>query len=290
MLLKALLLRVVVFIVRISPFKIFTIEILIRFATLRILLGRKRSPWSQIAGFAKLNGVTDTGWRYAYRYFVEQARSGTWSHLYYELPNQLNKYISIEGLSELKEATRHGRGAVLVGAHFGPSVVTFLLQQEGVVIRPVVGDQRLLQSPDIPRVRRRLTSSRRRTFFGQEMQSFEAKKSERDLVRYVRQGGVVSMLIDYPRPRVGGAPVCLFGKPLRLYYFPFKLARKYGVPVFFYFFEITPGGRYRLRISPARDFSSPVAGTEDYAHHLEKHVRTYPYASMSFIRSFMEPS
>ncbi len=289
MLLKTLLLRITVFLIRISPFKIFTMEILIRFAALRILLSRKRSPWSEIAGFAKLNGVTDTGWRYAYRYFVEQARCGTWSHLYYELPNQLNKYITIEGLGELKEATRHGQGAVLVGAHFGPSIVTFLLQQKGVVTRPVVGDQRLLQNPDIRHFRRRLTSSRRRTFLGQEMRSFEANKSERDLVRHVRQGGVVSMLIDYPRPQVGGAPVCLFGKPLRLYYFPFKLAQKYGVPVFFYFFEITPGGRYRLRLAPAGDFSSPAAGAADYASRLEEHIQNHPYASMNFIRSFMEP-
>ena len=290
MFLKTLLLKIAVFVIRISPFKKFTIEVLIRFAALRIFLSRKRCPWHQIVGFAKLNGVTDTGWHYAYRYFVEQARCSTWSHLYYELPDRLSKYISIEGLAELKEATRQGRGAVLIGAHYGPSVATFLLQQEGVVVRPVVGNQLLLKGPNIPHFWRHLASSRRDTFLGQEMEFFDAKKSERDLVRYVRQGGVVSMLIDYPRPQVGGEPIRLFGQPLNLYYFPFKLAQKYGIPIFFHVFEITPGGGYRLRLTPAGEFSTPAAGTADYAHHLEQHVQTYPYAPMNFIRSFTEPN
>lgn len=287
--LRALSHQALILAVRISPFKKSTIEVLIRVAALRILLSRKRLSWDQIAGFTKLIGVDDTGWRFAYRYFVDQARLGAWNHLYYEFPRQLDEYMSIEGLAALKETTRAGRGAILVGAHYGPKLTTFLLRQHGIDARPLVSDQLITRGLTGTELRHRFGSSRRRKFFSQEMRPIEANRSERELVRHVREGGVALLLIDYPRPTVGGAPVSLFGQPRRLHYFPFKLALNYGLPVFFYFYERISEGGYRLRLTPAGDFATPAAGAADYAQHLEEHVRTHPFAPMSFIRSFLEP-
>ena len=89
-------------------------------------------------------------------------------------------------------------------------------------------------------------------------------------------GNVALIAIDLPFER--GALVGLFGKQVALSYFPFKVARRYEAPVFHCFFETAPGGGYKLRITPAAEFSTPEEGTADYARRLERQVRNYPHS------------
>lgn len=271
--------------VRLAPCKICAIELLTCVVALEsFLLSLRARPWRDIAGFAKLTGATDAGWRFLWRQVLGQARRKVWTSLYYELPDQLDKYISLEGLSQLEDAIQQGQGAVLLGAHYGPRLTTFLLQRQGIDVRPLIAQQsieRMQYFRSLPR----LVSTRRVAFFCNEMRPFASRRSERDLVRHVKKGNVVFIAIDMPFET--GALVRLFGQPMKLPYFPFKVAQRYEAPVFHCFFETAPSGGYTLRITPAGDFSTPEEGAADYARHLEKQVRSYPH-SWDSIPSFMK--
>jgi lauroyl/myristoyl acyltransferase len=101
--------------------------------------------------------------------------------------------------------------------------------------------------------------------------------SERELVRHLRSGGVVYMLVDFPRERSGGFSADLFGRRMSFNSFPFKLALRYDAPVFFVCLERSGNGGYRLSVEPLGPFETPDEGGSKYVSRLQTRLAAYPF-------------
>lgn len=263
--LKFLCIRIIGLIIRITPFKVYLVE------TLGLLLGLTHlclnfRKWKKIVGFAKHTGSTLPAWLYLLKYFTERGRNTVWQEVIYEAPTALKKYITVENAEILKQAVREGKGTILVGAHYGPRLCMFMLHEIDIEARGLATHNALT-----PRIKS-LIFKRDLWLKGRII---KANRSEKEFVRHLRGSGVVLIKNDLPRRE--GLVTQFLGFPARLSRFPFKLALRYDAPVFFYFFDKTQNGGYRLYFVPPGDFSTPEEGVKQYASFFQRQITKNPF-------------
>lgn len=229
--------------------------------------------WGRIAAFGRMTKSGLPSWRYVVNYFFQRGIDTVLEFV----PDILAGHTEIKGLQALKDAAGRGRGVILIGMHYGPMLYGYLFRGMGIELRPFVSRQfvRVLRDGTehvLPYLR-----SPQYRFWEEIRESLIPTRSERDVVRHVRSGGVVSMYIDFPIPRADGATVRFLGIPLRISLFPFRLSAAGSVPVFFYAFHRKGPGAYCLEILPAGDFTDPSEGARRYAAFMEEQVRSCPF-------------
>ncbi|MCA9431707.1 MAG: lysophospholipid acyltransferase family protein [Candidatus Omnitrophica bacterium] len=130
--------------------------------------------------------------------------------------------FEMDGLENLNEALREGKGAVCVNAHFGNwEVMTALICASGypgtVVTRPVKD----------PRLDEWVT--RIRIAYG--IQVIQRGKTPLRMIKTLRHGGMLGVMIDMDTRSSRGIFVDFFGKPAYTQTGPFVLARRTGSPI-----------------------------------------------------------
>lgn len=85
------------------------------------------------------------------------------------------------------------------------------------------------------------------------------------------------MLMDMPASSAGGDFVDFLGAPFRFNTFAFKLALKYGTPVFLFFLVRDGRDSFRLSLTRCEGFSTPAEGLKLYKSSLEATILNDPF-------------
>lgn len=210
-----------------------------------------------------------------FRFAAQTGRDIAWGAMYFEAGESLRRYVDVDGLEMIHEAAGSGKGALLIGAHFGPSLGSAKLHQSGFSVRPLAAGHNVRRYQEAARLRPKWLADKKSKFMADEVRAIAFPANGREFVNYVRLGGVTLMLLD-DQLATGGAECEFFGRAVRFSYFPFKLALKYDTPVFFYYFDRTPKGGYVMRVRACPAFARPAGGAQAYATFLESIVRQAP--------------
>jgi KDO2-lipid IV(A) lauroyltransferase len=151
------------------------------------------------------------------------------------------------GWAALREARAAGRGALLVSGHFGQwEAVRAALEanglESGALIRPV-------KNPYLNRDYLACVEAGGKPVVGRDSAGL------RDLVRHLRRGGIMAILLDQYTKR--GLPVDFLGHPAPSGTFAAELALKYGLPMIPVYGTRQPDGLH-VRV----DFEAPIPPTD----------------------------
>lgn len=126
--------------------------------------------------------------------------------------------------------------------HYGPLLYSYLLKEiYGVDIKSFARKETLRGWRVAHEMAIGPLKSARTAFLSAPGNFIEAGLSEKELVRHLKAGAAVTIPIDIPREGEGGTEVELLGYPVRLNYFPFKLALSYKAPLFICIFKKNEG-------------------------------------------------
>ena len=201
------------------------------------------------------------------RYIVELLSVQGWSL------DSMRERIDIEGNEHFDEAVAHGKGIIFAGAHMGSIEVASTLV--------------LLKDFKITSVAERLPKMLMdwllacRAQMGVEL--LPASGSGMALVRRLRRGEMVALVVDLGVSGGDGLKVRFFGHETVFPAGPARLARLSGAPVIFGWAARKPGGRYLAHVSAPilsdRDLDPEEDArqvTERIVREFEQAVRRYP--------------
>lgn len=171
------------------------------------------------------------------------------------------------GWDALLAARAAGRGALLVSGHFGQwQAVRAALKTHGIEAGALI---REVKNPFLNRDYLACVEAGGRPVVGRDGAGL------RELVRHLRGGGVIAILLDQYTKR--GTPIDFLGQPAPSGTFVAELALKYGVPMIPVYGTRQPDG-----ISVAIDFEAPIPPTtplemtQAAADSLAARVRAHP--------------
>lgn len=185
---------------------------------------------------------------------------------------RLNPLITCEGLAHLRQALAHGRGAILVTAHFGNwELIPLYLGSLGF---------------EGAAVARRLRYSEYESFLrdlrGSRGVATLARGATKDAVRLLRANHIVGMLPDQDVDSLDGVFVPFFGRPTYTPLGPAALSLMSGAPILPCFI-IREGHRFRFVIEPSVAVSQApnrleamTQLTAAWSAVVESYVRRYP--------------
>ena len=125
---KFLAIRLIGISVRVVPFKAFLLN------SLGIVIGLffmflKIGQWRAIKRFARHTGSPLPALLYIVKYFVQQGKDGVWGYVFCEAPSVLDQYVTTQNVEAVKDALAGGKGAIVLGAHYGPVLYTYMLDR-----------------------------------------------------------------------------------------------------------------------------------------------------------------
>jgi KDO2-lipid IV(A) lauroyltransferase len=186
---------------------------------------------------------------------------------------QICRRLTLEGWDHLDTAQQAGKGVFVLSAHLGcwemaAQPVALYAGGMDVVGRPL----------DNPYLNRHLVQLRGR--FGNGL--IDKRGAARGMMKALRGGGKVGILIDQ-RPRKGeGIEVPFFGRPTWTVDVLARLSLRTGTPVVPIFGRAEPGGRYRVALRepifpPSSPEGDPVTAlTARYMAVMEEEIRRDP--------------
>lgn len=181
----------------------------------------------------------------------------------------IHKHLKLRGLEHLLAAQAAGKGAICVSIHYGSP--EYSAQCLGVVGVRFLGLVEPLQPPELAALFRRYRLSQGQRF---EDASFTGMKH---VVRWLRGGGVLSMLID--RDIQGtGIDVPFFGSPARIPAGAADLARHTGAPVLPFITRRLGPNRYAAVIGSPLALSFTPDAQRDRAENMARIIAWFePY-------------
>lgn len=273
---KSLAIRFVGISIRIVPFRAAVLNGLAVVAGL-LLMFLRIGQWSAIAGFARRTGSPLPAPLYLLKYFIQQGRDGVWGHVFCEAPSALNRYVTVHNGEAIEHAIARGKGAVLLGAHYGPALYAYVLNRVHFDVKSLLSKRHSTYLREANTLALKPLRSKKITFLNDPGRTAESKKGERLLVDQIRKGGIILTHIDFPGPKRNRETLPLFGLSIRPHTFPFRLALRYAVPVFFCLFDNTQSGGYRLNIIPCGEYTTPEEGFQRYLSCLQVQIEKNPF-------------
>ncbi len=174
--------------------------------------------------------------------------------------------VEVEGEENLAAAAEHGRGIVFVSGHMGSTeVAASLAVLRGYRIRAV--------TEELPAGWMMDWIVRTRQSIGITLTS--ADGAGLGLIRTLRRGGMVAMVIDAGVDRAGAVPVEFFGRRTLFPEGPARLARLTGAPLIFGLAVRRPGGRFRAFICPPLLPDRDLPADDDVARLTQSLARTF---------------
>jgi Kdo2-lipid IVA lauroyltransferase/acyltransferase len=170
---------------------------------------------------------------------------------------EIRDRVRVVGEENLAAARAGGRGAFLLSAHFGSWELGAI--RAGLIDGPIAPVVRPLDNPYLER-----ELARRRTRFGNRL--IAKRRAARDVLRTLRAGGTVAILIDQNVVREEAVFVPFFGRLAATSPALAVLQLATDAPVVPAFVWPEGGGRYRLELGPpilADEFRVPGADREE---------------------------
>jgi predicted LPLAT superfamily acyltransferase len=189
--------------------------------------------------------------------------------------------IQLQGVEPLFEELRHGRGALLIGAHLGSFEAARALGRRVTGLRVAMvmyeDNARMLNETLAA-----LSPAARLDVI--PLGRLDAMLRVKD---FLADGGIVGVLADRSLADEDVRTLPFLGAPARFPLGPLRMAALLRVPVLFMAGLYLGGNRYRLRFEPLADFSAqprpaPEDALRDYAACLERYCREAPFNWFNF--------
>ncbi len=203
---------------------------------------------------------------------------------YWSAPRLDNHIREVHGWEHVHNAGKAGHGVLLIGAHFGNWELSALMVSRRV---PFSG---LYKAPRDARVDRAVTRSRER--LGARLIP-AGSAAMRGLLRELKAGGTVGLLMDQ-LPRLGdGVYAPFFGRPTLTMNLVHRLAQRTGCSVIFASTERLAGGRgWRMSFEPLDSTAltqDPIAAATQMNQQLEQLIRRQPAQYLWLYKRFALP-
>lgn len=284
---KFFIVKAVALFIRVTPFRIFFIEILGLIKGFATLCARV-PEWPKITRFARHIGRSESAVLIVLKYYLQKGIDQIWESVLYEIPS-LKKYIIVENKDLLEKSMKKGNGTIILGAHYGPGLYLYTLSDIARDIKGLVDLSTCIRRAEAIQLGLRPLISKMYLFFSEAGRCLPARSKERALVSHIRNNGVVLMHIDGSGPnRAEDAPT-LFGRALSIQSFPFKLALKHNCAVLFCSFVKGTGEPYRLRLVASPQFTTPAEGFSHYLDFLRSQIQSYPFM-WTYLPDFLDLS
>jgi lauroyl/myristoyl acyltransferase len=202
------------------------------------------------------------------KYIVELAHVQGWSM------ERLRRSVIMRGEEHFDEALQYGKGVIFASAHLGSiEVASALVLQRGMKITSVMAQLR-------PRLLMDWIVTCRATM-GVTLLPTEGTGFQ--LIRALRRGGMVALIVDVGYKDNGGVPVTFLGHPTYFPAGPARLARLSGAPIVFGTAVRLPRNRFLAYASPpilperSKDAEEDIRNTTQRVVGIfEGFVRRYP--------------
>jgi KDO2-lipid IV(A) lauroyltransferase len=200
---------------------------------------------------------------------------GEFSHFKRATPESLRRLVEFDGLENLEAARAEGRGVIVFTAHLGAwELLSFALSAFGYPM------SFLVRRIDNPRVEQLVEKTRTR--FGNR--SIDKRAAARPMMRALREGGIVGILIDLNTQEHEGVFVDFFGTPASTTTSLAKLALRTEAAVIpFCMPWDDQRQRFLMRIDPPLAITRTGNEEEDvlrltslFTSVIESYVRRYP--------------
>ena len=273
---KFLVIRLIGISIRAVPFKAFLLSILGTVIGLFFMLLRI-SQWRAIKRFARHTGSPLPSLLYIVKYFVQQGKDGVWGYVFCEAPSVLDQYVTTHNVEALNHAHTKGKGIILLGAHYGPTLYLYMLYRMHFNVKALLDKGFVMHLHNVDTLVVKPFRSKKVMFLNDSGVVIVSHEQEKHLVDHVKKGGLVVMHIDLPAPGKKNETTPFFGLAICPHVFPFRLALKYDIPVFFCLFNNIKGGGYLLDFIRSGEFFTPEEGFREYIACLEAHINKYPF-------------
>jgi KDO2-lipid IV(A) lauroyltransferase len=186
----------------------------------------------------------------------------------------LRRLISIEGLDNYNEACKEGKGVLIFSAHFGNWEIGNAAL--AIMTQPFIFIYRILDSPLLEKI---ITSVR--ASYGNV--SLSKENAMRPMIRLLRNGGTINILIDQNVAGYEGVFVDFFGRKACTTPGLALLALHTKAPVLPVFTRRLPDGKYLLEIGKKVEIVSSrnrdtdvLINTQNFTKIIEEKIRQYP--------------
>jgi KDO2-lipid IV(A) lauroyltransferase len=188
--------------------------------------------------------------------------------------NNLAKLITIKGLNNYTEACKEGKGVLLFGAHFGNWEIGNAAL--AIMTSPFVFMYRILDSAFLEK---NITAVR--ASYGNV--SLSKENAMRPMIRLLKKGATINLLIDQNVAWYGGVFVDFFGRPACTTSGLALIALHTGAPVLPAFTRRLPDGKYVLEIGKKVDIirtedrnNDILLNTQNFTNIIAETIRRYP--------------
>jgi KDO2-lipid IV(A) lauroyltransferase len=196
------------------------------------------------------------------------------SEILYMNRDNLSQWINIKGLDHYTEACRKGKGVLLFSAHFGNWEIGNAAL--AITTKPFIFVYRILDSAFMEKGITYVRAS-----YGNI--SLDKENAMRPMIRSLKNGSTINLLIDQNVAVYDGIFVNFFGRPACTTSGLALLAMHTGAPVLPVFTTRQPDGKYLLEIgsevpvvrSGNRD-ADVLENTQTFTKMIEDHIRKYP--------------
>jgi len=186
----------------------------------------------------------------------------------------LSRWITIRGLDHYTAACEQKKGVLLFGAHFGNWEIGNAALS--ITTKPLIFVYRLLDNPFMEGLITKVRSSCGIT-------SLDKENAMRPLIRSLKKGQTINILIDQNVAVYDGVFINFFGRPACATSGLALLAQHTGAPVLPVFTTRQPDGKYILEIgrevgierSGERD-ADILSNTQKFNSIIENHICQYP--------------
>jgi Kdo2-lipid IVA lauroyltransferase/acyltransferase len=188
--------------------------------------------------------------------------------------SNLHRWISIEGLDNYKQACTEEKGVLLFGAHFGNWEIGNAAL--AVMTQPFIFVYRILDSPLLEKVITGVRAS-----YGNI--SFSKENTMRKMIRLLKEGATINLLIDQNVAWYGGVFIDFFGRKACTTSGLALLASHTEAPVLPAFTRRLPNGKYLLEIGKKVEIitsgnreADVLINTQNFTRIIEDQIRKYP--------------
>jgi len=186
---------------------------------------------------------------------------------------QMREMVTVQGRTHVDSALAHGKGAIILTAHFGNwELLAATLVVQVAPLQPIA---RRLRSRSLDTLVRAYRES-------VGYLSIDRDKATRDALRCLKRNELLGILADVDTS-VDGVLVNFFGRPAYTPYSPIAIALKTGAAILPTFIVRQPDDSHRVIIEPplrihksgnrAQDF---LINTQNFTEIIESYVRRYP--------------
>jgi len=231
--------------------------------------------WGKILVFLRV--IYYRAWLLLPLYYIKTSIYRIWILFFYEDKNKFQKYINAKDIQLVMRELFAGKGVIIIGSHCFVRIYGLILYENKIQLKILAVNDYNKNNPMLISC----LETKRNRYIKNHFCFVKANYAEKDLVRHVINGGAALIYIDFPLKKGKSYAINFFGFPVKFSAFPFKMALRYNIPLFFSFVSGRKDGSYRLSVIPSGKFSTAEEGLSKYIQILQAHIRENPFMWMS---------